>query len=167
MAAGGAFKTMKAMSAKFNKDMHSLDAKLEKARRTAAQKTAAHVRKNMPVAFGDLRDSVRELGTKVIADAVAEGLIERHQKTEVEGNVSAVEPLAEWERELLEQTVETPAGDSAEKKPAEKKAAEKKPAAKASPVKKAPAKTAKAPAAKKPAAKAPAKTAAPKSADKK
>ena len=130
-------------------------------------------------------DAIRSVAllTKVIADAVAEGLIERHQKTEVEGNVSAVEPLAEWERELLEQTAETPAGDSAEKKPAEKKAAEKKPAAKASPDKKAPAKTAaakpatkkapakaaaaKAPAAKKPAAKAPAKTAAPKSADKK
>ena len=114
-------------------------------------------------------DAIRSVAllTKVIADAVAEGLIERHQKTEVEGNVSAVEPLAEWERELLEQTVETPAGDSAEKKPADKKAAEKKPAAKASPDKKAPAKTAKAPAAKKPAAKAPAKTAAPKSADKK
>jgi len=144
-------------------------------------------------------DAIRSVAllTKVIADAVAEGLIERHQKTEVEGNVSAVEPLAEWERELLEQTVETPAGDSAEKKPADKKAAEKKPAAKASPDKKAPAKAApakpaaakpaakpaakkapakaaapkaaaaKAPAAKKPAAKAPAKTAAPKSADKK
>ena len=60
-------------------------------------------------------DAIRSVAllTKVIADAVAEGLIERHQKTEVEGNVSAVEPLAEWERELLEQTVETPAGDSA------------------------------------------------------
>jgi len=104
-------------------------------------------------------DAIRSVAllTKVIADAVAEGLIERHQKTEVEGNVSAVEPLAEWERELLEQTVETPAGDSAEKKPAEKKAAEKKPAAKASPDKKAPAKTA---AAKPATKKAPAKAAA-------
>ena len=119
-------------------------------------------------------DAIRSVAllTKVIADAVAEGLIERHQKTEVEGNVSAVEPLAEWERELLEQTVETPAGDAtdtsaapatAEKKPAEKKtaekkaaekkpaakkpattkpAAEKKPATKAAPAKKAPAKAA-------------------------
>ncbi|MDA2981011.1 MAG: 30S ribosomal protein S2, partial [Actinomycetota bacterium] len=61
-------------------------------------------------------DAIRSVAllTKVIADAVAEGLIERHQKTEVEGNVSAVEPLAEWERELLEQTVETPAGDAAD-----------------------------------------------------
>ena len=123
-------------------------------------------------------DAIRSVAllTKVIADAVAEGLIERHQKTEVEGNVSAVEPLAEWERELLEQTVETPAGDSAEKKPAEKKtaatkpAAGKKSAAKASPAKKAPAKAAPAktaaakPAAKPAAKKAPAKAAAPKAA---
>lgn len=49
-------------------------------------------------------DAIRSVGllTKIIADAVAEGLIERHQKPEAEGNVSAVEPLAEWERELLE-----------------------------------------------------------------
>jgi small subunit ribosomal protein S2 len=50
-------------------------------------------------------DAIRSVAllTKIIADAVAEGLIERHQKPEAEGNVSAVEPLAEWERELLEQ----------------------------------------------------------------
>lgn len=49
-------------------------------------------------------DAIRSVAllTKVIADAVAEGLIERHQKPQAEGNVSAVEPLAEWERELLE-----------------------------------------------------------------
>ena len=120
-------------------------------------------------------DAIRSVAllTKVIADAVAEGLIERHQKTEVEGNVSAVEPLAEWERELLEQTVETPAGDAAdtsaapavaaaEKKLAEKKPAAKKPAAKDAPAKKAPAKAApaKAAAAKPAAKKGPAKAAA-------
>ncbi len=134
-------------------------------------------------------DAIRSVAllTKVIADAVAEGLIERHQKTEVEGNVSAVEPLAEWERELLEQTVETPAGDAAdtsaalavaaaekktaEKKPAAKRPAATKPAAKDAPAKKAPAKAAPAkaaaakPAAKKaPAKAAPAKAAAPKAA---
>ena len=134
-------------------------------------------------------DAIRSVAllTRVIADAVAEGLIERHQKTEVEGNVSAVEPLAEWERELLEQTVETPAGDAAdtsaapavaaaekktaEKKPAAKRPAATKPAAKDAPAKKAPAKAAPAkaaaakPAAKKaPAKAAPAKAAAPKAA---
>ncbi|MBT5575549.1 MAG: 30S ribosomal protein S2 [Microbacteriaceae bacterium] len=134
-------------------------------------------------------DAIRSVAllTKVIADAVAEGLIERHQKPEAEGNVSAVEPLAEWERELLEQPSEAPEAP-AEEKPAAKKApaakapaakkapaaAEKKPAAKKAPAAKAPAtkapaaKKAPATAEKKPAAKkAPAKTAAPKSAEKK
>ena len=128
-------------------------------------------------------DAIRSVAllTKVIADAVAEGLIERHQKPEAEGNVSAVEPLAEWERELLEQSSDqpateaapvaqesTPAKKSAAKNPASKKApaksaakpaAEKKPAAK-----KAPAKPA---AAKEPAKKAPAKAAAKPAAEKK
>ena len=45
-------------------------------------------------------DAIRSvhLLTRVIADAVAEGLIARHAKPE-----AAAEPLAEWERELLEQ----------------------------------------------------------------
>jgi small subunit ribosomal protein S2 len=140
-------------------------------------------------------DAIRSVAllTKIIADAVAEGLIERHQKPGAEGNVSAVEPLAEWERELLEQPTEAasaaaeekPAAKkaepakkaAAEKKPAAKKAepAEKKPAAKKAPAAKAePAKKAaaeKKPAAKKaePAAKKPAAKKAPaaKSAEKK
>jgi small subunit ribosomal protein S2 len=46
-------------------------------------------------------DAIRsvQLLTRVIADAVAEGLIARHSKPE-----EAAEPLAEWERELLEQS---------------------------------------------------------------
>ena len=46
-------------------------------------------------------DAIRSVAllTRVIADAVAEGLIARHSKTE-----ETAEPLAEWERELLEQT---------------------------------------------------------------
>ena len=68
-------------------------------------------------------DAIRSVGllTRVIADAVAEGLIQRHQKP-AEGD--AAEPLAEWERELLE------AGAPAAEKPAAKKAPAKKPAAK-------------------------------------
>ncbi len=144
-------------------------------------------------------DAIRSVAllTKIIADAVAEGLIERHQKPATEGNVSAVEPLAEWERELLEATTEVapavaedkPAAKAApakkapaEKKPAAKKAepaakkpaAKKAPAAKAEPAKKAaaaekkPAAKKAETAAKKPAAKKPAaKAAAPKSAEKK
>jgi small subunit ribosomal protein S2 len=100
-------------------------------------------------------DAIRSVAllTKVIADAVAEGLIERHQKPEAEGNVSAVEPLAEWERELLEAGAEAPASAAAEETAAP---ADEKPAAKKAPVKKAPAKAAeeKKPAAKKAPAKA-------------
>jgi small subunit ribosomal protein S2 len=56
-------------------------------------------------------DAIRSVSllTRIIADAAAEGLIERHQKPEAAGNVSAVEPLAEWERELLEAPAETEA----------------------------------------------------------
>jgi small subunit ribosomal protein S2 len=48
-------------------------------------------------------DAIRSVGllTRVIADAVAEGLVIRHDKPASAGNVSAVEPLADWERELL------------------------------------------------------------------
>jgi len=52
-------------------------------------------------------DAIRSVGllTRIIADAAAEGLIQRHAGPAAAGNVSAVtdvEPLAEWERELLE-----------------------------------------------------------------
>ncbi|TFD73537.1 30S ribosomal protein S2 [Cryobacterium gelidum] len=58
-------------------------------------------------------DAIRSVGllTRIIADAAAEGLIQRHAKPEAE-----VEPLAAWEAELLQATdVETtPAQSSAE-----------------------------------------------------
>jgi small subunit ribosomal protein S2 len=108
-------------------------------------------------------DAIRSVAllTKVIADAVAEGLIERHQKPQAEGNVSAVEPLAEWERELLEagNTDDAPAAEAAAEEPTEKapakKAPAKKPAASAAAEESEPAEAKKAPA-KKPAAKKPA-----------
>ena len=59
-------------------------------------------------------DAIRSVQvlTRVIADAVAEGLIARHAKPE-----EAAEPLAEWERELLEQSA--PAAEVAVEAPAE------------------------------------------------
>jgi small subunit ribosomal protein S2 len=104
-------------------------------------------------------DAIRSvhLLTRVIADAVAEGLIVRHSKPE-----SEAEPLAEWERELLEAPVVAAVEAAAAEAPAEAPAAEapvetpaEAPAAEAPAEKKAPA--AKKPAAEKPAAKAPAK----------
>jgi small subunit ribosomal protein S2 len=51
-------------------------------------------------------DAIRSVGllTRIIADAAAEGLIQRHQKPQ-EGAI-VTEPLAEWERELLQQNSE-------------------------------------------------------------
>ncbi|WP_404433269.1 30S ribosomal protein S2 [Microbacterium lacus] len=53
-------------------------------------------------------DAIRSVGllTRIIADAAAEGLIQRHQPTDESADA---EPLADWERELLEQR----AGDEA------------------------------------------------------
>lgn len=47
-------------------------------------------------------DAIRSVGllTRIIADAAAEGLIQRHQPS---GEAEEAEPLADWERELLEQ----------------------------------------------------------------
>jgi len=98
-------------------------------------------------------DAIRSVAllTRIIADAAAEGLIQKHQKPEAEGNVSAVEPLAEWERELLEQgaaetaaagadeavVADAPAADAPAADEAADEAAAEKPAAKKAPAKKA------------------------------
>jgi small subunit ribosomal protein S2 len=52
-------------------------------------------------------DAIRSvtLLTRVVADAVAEGLLSRHRGNETNADTNgtaAAEPLAEWERELLE-----------------------------------------------------------------
>ena len=59
-------------------------------------------------------DAIRSVGllTRIIADAAAEGLIQRHQKPE---DGAEVEPLAAWEAELLQASEEAPAAE----KPAE------------------------------------------------
>ncbi|MEU9208441.1 30S ribosomal protein S2 [Streptomyces sp. NPDC048415] len=102
-------------------------------------------------------DAIRSvtLLTRVIADAVAEGLISRSGAGKAEGEKAAGEPLAEWERDLLEgekkaDEAEAPAAAEAEK-PAE--AAAEAPAEEA-PVAEAP--VAEAPAAEAPVAEAPA-----------
>jgi len=55
-------------------------------------------------------DAIRSVGllTRIIADAAAEGLIQRHQKPE---DGAEVEPLAAWEAELLRSS-ETPATEA-------------------------------------------------------
>ncbi|WP_166983448.1 30S ribosomal protein S2 [Paramicrobacterium fandaimingii] len=83
---------------------------------------------NYPIPGND--DAIRSVSllTRIVADAAAEGLIQRHQKP-AEGSEQA-EPLAEWEKELLtaeqgesttesteesaEQKAEAPAADATE-----------------------------------------------------
>lgn len=80
-------------------------------------------------------DAIRSvtLLTRVIADAAAEGLIARSAgSSEGKGEKAAGEPLAEWERELLE-------GEKAEGPKADEAKAEEQPAAAAEPQAEAPA----------------------------
>jgi small subunit ribosomal protein S2 len=75
-------------------------------------------------------DAIRAVGllTRVVADAVAEGLIAR-SGGKGEGESAAEEPLAAWERELLEDGTPKPeAAESAEAAPAEAESAEAAPA---------------------------------------
>ena len=52
--------------------------------------------------------------TRVIADAVAEGLIARSDVRKGKGDETTAEPLAEWERELLEGEVKADEAAAAE-----------------------------------------------------
>ncbi|MFN8194792.1 MAG: 30S ribosomal protein S2 [Nocardioidaceae bacterium] len=106
-------------------------------------------------------DAIRAVGllTRVIADAVAEGLIARSGVKS--GDATAEEPLAEWERELLEQSgnaTEAPAEAAPEAvadaaaEPAAEEAAAEEPAAEEPAAEEA---AAEEPAAEEPAAEAP------------
>ncbi|WP_413319484.1 30S ribosomal protein S2 [Agrococcus sp. 1P02AA] len=88
-------------------------------------------------------DAIRSVAllTKIVADAAAEGLMQRHG-----GGDAAAEPMAEWERELLAQQDAAPAEAAAEPA-AEEPAAEEAPAAEAAPAEETPGAEAEAPAA--------------------
>ena len=88
-------------------------------------------------------DAIRSVGllTRIVADAAAEGLIQRHQKPE-EGK--EVEPMAAWEAELLGQAdadadaaakAEEPKAEEAKAEEPKADKAEAKPAAKKTPAK--------------------------------
>ena len=61
-------------------------------------------------------DAIRAVSllTRVIADAVAEGLIARSDVRKDKGEETAAEPLAEWERELLEGEIQADEAAAAE-----------------------------------------------------
>jgi small subunit ribosomal protein S2 len=83
-------------------------------------------------------DAIRSvtLLTRVVADAVAEGLLARSRGSETKpepGTVAADEPLAEWERELLEGQQADASAAAVEAAPAETAPAEAAPAETAEP----------------------------------
>jgi small subunit ribosomal protein S2 len=110
-------------------------------------------------------DAIRAVGllTRVVADAVADGLMARSgAKTEGEATPGAEEPLAEWERELLQgdadkAAVQATGGDATAEAPAAEATGASSEAADAT----AAAPAAEAPAAEAPAAEAPAEAGAP------
>jgi len=63
-------------------------------------------------------DAIRSVGllTRIVADAAAEGLVQRHQKPEAAA--APVEPMAEWEAELLAQSQAADAAPAADATPA-------------------------------------------------
>ena len=65
-------------------------------------------------------DAIRSVAllTRIVADAAAQGLIERHQKSEGDGQPA--EPMAEWEAELLQAGTSAADGATAEETSAEK-----------------------------------------------
>lgn len=65
---------------------------LERAAKKAAQKTAAHVRRTVPVAFSELRNSVHVDGSKVIADAPHAVFVERGTRP----HWPPLEPILRW-----------------------------------------------------------------------
>jgi small subunit ribosomal protein S2 len=75
---------------------------------------------NYPIPGND--DAIRSVAllTRVVADAVADGLIARagraagEEKPQGDGQLGAAEPLAEWERELLEGRTTNGSPDAAE-----------------------------------------------------
>jgi small subunit ribosomal protein S2 len=86
-------------------------------------------------------DAIRAVNllTRVVADAVAEGLIARNNRANGTDAAAAEEPLAEWERELLGAAETNAAAPAADAAPAAEAPAAEAPAAEEAPVAEAPA----------------------------
>lgn len=76
----------------YRRDMRALERRLGKALRKAAQKAAAHVRRNVPVAFSELRDSVHVVGSRIIVDAPHAAAVEWGSRP----HWAPLEPLVRW-----------------------------------------------------------------------
>lgn len=73
-------------------DLVKLQHRLDTARRRAAQHTAMHVRRNVPVAFSELRDSVHVNDATVVADAPHAAPVEFGSRP----HWPPIEPIIRW-----------------------------------------------------------------------
>lgn len=78
------------------KDLKQKDRALDRAAKRAARRTAQYMagaaRREVPVAFGDLRDSIHAVGTKVIIDAPHAAAVENGSRP----HWPPLEPLIKW-----------------------------------------------------------------------
>jgi hypothetical protein len=91
------FKTVRQFEGRFKKDLAKLEQRMQKARRRAAVESAKVVRRNVPVAFSELRDSVHVEGhnvPRVIVDAPHAAGVERGTRP----HMPPIGPLTKWVR---------------------------------------------------------------------
>lgn len=83
---------MKHLARLLKRKQEDLHRSMARAAKKAARKHARHLRRNMPVASSDLRDSVHVVGSKVIVDAPHAAAVERGSRP----HWPPFEPILKW-----------------------------------------------------------------------
>ena len=86
------FKSFGEFGRAFRKDMRKVERGIDGAANRAAQRVAWQIRRDMPVAHGELRDSVHVEGSRVIVDAPHAAAVETGSRP----HWAPLEPLIEW-----------------------------------------------------------------------
>lgn len=87
-------KSLRELHTLMRKHQRARERRIRRAVRKAAQKGAAYVRRNMPVAFGELRDGIEATDTQIIADAPHSEAVEKGSRP----HWMPLEPLIKWVR---------------------------------------------------------------------
>jgi hypothetical protein len=80
------------LKALYRKHMRARERRLKQAVAKTARQGAAHVRRNVPVAFSDLRDSVHATATAVVADAPHAAAVEQGSRP----HFPPIAPIVRW-----------------------------------------------------------------------
>jgi hypothetical protein len=92
MASTAVFHDFGSFAKAFEADMRRNDKRMVGACTKAIQRTAAHLRRHIPVAFGELRDHVREEGARLWVDAPHAAAVEFGSRP----HWMPLEPLLKW-----------------------------------------------------------------------